>query len=137
MPGRSLVVVAVDAGLLVEELHVAVEAVAAQIHEPAAALEDPGLDAVVHLPRPVFGMRADDQHAVGVEIELAEVELRLGVVVVRRIRSRSSQARSRHSAGARWQAARPAIGSVGCTCSGTWLIGSGRSNESGAYSVVS
>jgi hypothetical protein len=82
VPQSPLVVVAIDAGLLVQELHVAVEPVPPQVHQPAAALEDPLLDAVVHLPRPILRVRAEDEDAVGIEVELAEVELRLGVVVV-------------------------------------------------------
>ena len=68
--------------LLVEQLHLAVEAVAAQVHEFAAALAHPRLDVVVHLARPVLGMGGGDEDFVLVEVELAKVKLGLGVQVV-------------------------------------------------------
>src|SRR5262249_33729014 len=67
----------------VDELDLAVETVAAEIDQSPATLEHPGLDGVVHLPRPVLGMLVEDEHAVGVEVEDARVELVLRVQVER------------------------------------------------------
>ncbi len=64
------------------QLDLAIEAIAAEVHEPAAFAENPPLDAVVHPPRPVLGMRAQDEHAIGGQVEHAGVELGLAVQVV-------------------------------------------------------
>src|SRR5207245_7600701 len=66
-----------------QQLHLAVQAVATQVEQPPAPLEDPALDSIVHLLRPVFGMSAEDEDTVGVQVESAVVQLRLGVEVVR------------------------------------------------------
>jgi hypothetical protein len=52
-----------DAGLRLVEADAPVPAVAAHVHEPAAAI-DPSLHAVPHRRRVVFGMRAGDHDAV-------------------------------------------------------------------------
>ena len=80
----ALVAVEVPGGATaVDQLDLAVEAVAAEVHQPPAALEDPRLDRVVHLPRPVLGVLVEDQDAVAVQVEDPAVELVLGVEVVR------------------------------------------------------
>ena len=58
-------------------------AVAAEVHEPAAAVVHPVARPLVLAACPVFGMGADDQDAVGVEVQRPVVELRVGVRVVR------------------------------------------------------
>ena len=82
--GRALAVVVVTYGdrRPVQELHLAIEAVAPQHHQPPAPVEHPRLHLVVHLGRPVLGMGADDQHLVVVKWHLVEMQLGLGVVVV-------------------------------------------------------
>src|SRR5262245_51143144 len=77
-----LIVIPINTRLLVQKLDVAVQTIAAQIDQSPPALEHPSLHAVIHLPRPVLRMRAQDQHAIGIQIELAKMKLRLTVIVV-------------------------------------------------------
>ena len=68
--------------VFVDELDLAVQAVAAEVHEPAAGFEHPVLEPVVHVPRPVFRMGGGDEHPVPVQWQRAVMELRLGVEIV-------------------------------------------------------
>src|SRR3954453_3253420 len=67
---------------VVEEDDFTVESIAAKIHKSSAPLIHPGLDALIHLFGPVFGMDGDHQHFVSVEIEHAGMQLVLAVEVV-------------------------------------------------------
>ena len=66
----------------IEQFDLAVQAVAAQVHQLAASFEDPVLDPAIRRLRPVFRMRIKDKDAIGVKIERAVVELGVGVEVV-------------------------------------------------------
>jgi hypothetical protein len=59
LAGRPLIEAA-HRRAVIQILDRAIDAVAAEVHEPAAALEDPRLYLPVHLDRPVFGMHAQD-----------------------------------------------------------------------------
>ena len=76
------VCIVVHDAVVVEEFDLAVESVAAQVQQAAAALKDPVLEPEVHLLGPVLGMGAEHQHFVLVERHLVKVELRLSVQVV-------------------------------------------------------
>ena len=69
-------------GVFVRKRDLAVQAVSAQVHEPAAGCVHPFLEPVVHVPRPVFRVSGGDQHPVPVQGQRAVVELRLGVEIV-------------------------------------------------------
>ena len=79
---NTVVLVSIDAGLFVEKLNIAVEAVATEINQSPALIVNPVFDSLIHLLRPVLGVSADDENFVAAQIEPAEMQLRLGVVVV-------------------------------------------------------
>ena len=121
----------VHPGRAVEELDLAVEAVAAQVHEAAAALLDPRERPLERPLRPVLGVRADHQHPVGVEVERPVVQLRVRVDVVGE--ALALEPRQQPPLGGREVvrlAAGDRVGRPRRRC-GTELNGSGRSNESG------
>ena len=68
------VIVAAHRGV-VEKLNGAIDAVAAQVGEPAAALEDPLLDTAVHLDRPILGMHAEHENAITAQVQITGVQL--------------------------------------------------------------
>jgi hypothetical protein len=60
----------------------AIETVAPEIHEAAAALKNPSLDREIHLPAPILRMHSDDQHAIGVEWQKSLVKMAVPIKVV-------------------------------------------------------
>ena len=79
---HAVILVPIYARLAVEEFDVAVNAVPAQVNEPAPLVLHPVFDRVIHVAGPVLGVSADDEDFVLRQIELSEMQVRLGVVVV-------------------------------------------------------
>ena len=53
--------VVVDHAMVVEQFYLAIEAVAAEVNQAAAAFKDPVLEAEIHILGPVFGVGGDGQ----------------------------------------------------------------------------
>jgi len=111
-----------------------VDAVAAQVQEPGRPPRTPTSSPVGTISaRPVLrvGVRTSTRYAARSRVPVVQ-----WASAYSRGRSPSAQpASSRHSAGPGGTPARPSMGSLQVDALGTWLYGSGRSNDSGAKSV--